>query len=183
MWRSARGRESPTPVASVPEALEPGGGFDDFFRAEMPRLVMLARTLSGSAHADDLAQEAMLAAFLQWDRISHYDSPAGWVRRVCVNKAASAARRSATEARTLLRLNAPTPPVPDTGDGTSAVLDAIRGLPRRQAQAVALFYVYGMDVAEIGQVLGCSQGTVKTHLWRGRAALAARLGEEGSDGS
>ena len=52
----------------------------------------------------------------------------------------------------------------------------VRRLPRRQAQTVALAYVYGMSVAEIAATLEVSPGTVKTHLSRGRAALAQTLG-------
>ena len=59
--------------------------------------------------------------------------------------------------------------------------DAVRRLPHRQAQAVALTYLEGLSVEEVGLVLGCSEGTVKTHLKRGRATLAKRLGT--SDGS
>ena len=59
----------------------------------------------------------------------------------------------------------------------------VRGLPRRQAQAVALAYVYEMGVADIAATLGVAEGTVKTHLFRGRAALAVRLGEPTDDAS
>jgi RNA polymerase sigma-70 factor (ECF subfamily) len=52
---------------------------------------------------------------------------------------------------------------------------AVRALPRRQAQAAALRFVYDMPVAEIANVLGCSVGTVKQHLSRARQALAATL--------
>ena len=51
----------------------------------------------------------------------------------------------------------------------------VRRLPRRQAQCLALFYIYGCSVKETAEVIGCSEGTVKTHLARGRAAMAARL--------
>jgi RNA polymerase sigma-70 factor (ECF subfamily) len=48
-----------------------------------------------------------------------------------------------------------------------------RRLPARQAQAIALTYVDDLPVERIAAVLGCSVNTVKTHLKRGRAALAA----------
>jgi RNA polymerase sigma-70 factor (ECF subfamily) len=44
-----------------------------------------------------------------------------------------------------------------------------------------LYYLEDRPVAEIATLLGCSEGTVKTHLSRGRAALADRLGEEVTD--
>ncbi len=51
-------------------------------------------------------------------------------------------------------------------------------LPRRQAQAIALRYVYGLDIADIADTLGISNGSAKVHLYRGRQALATRLGVE-----
>jgi RNA polymerase sigma-70 factor (ECF subfamily) len=54
----------------------------------------------------------------------------------------------------------------------------VRRLPRRQAQAVALHYIYDLGVAEIASTLGCAEGTVKVHLSRGRAALGSRLNME-----
>jgi RNA polymerase sigma-70 factor, ECF subfamily len=52
---------------------------------------------------------------------------------------------------------------------------AVRSLPRRQAQAVALHYLEDLPVADIARVLGCAEGTVKAHLHHGREALGRRL--------
>ena len=49
-------------------------------------------------------------------------------------------------------------------------------LPRRQAQAIALFYLDDRPVSEIARMLECSESTARTHLSRGRSALASRLG-------
>jgi RNA polymerase sigma-70 factor (ECF subfamily) len=61
---------------------------------------------------------------------------------------------------------------------TAEVWGAVRRLSRRQAQVLALTYLEGLSTTEVGAVLGCSAATVKTHLQRGRAALARRLGVE-----
>jgi DNA-directed RNA polymerase specialized sigma24 family protein len=47
---------------------------------------------------------------------------------------------------------------------------------------VALRYVYGCPVAEIAEILGCADGTVKSHLWNARARLSDRLGETHEEG-
>jgi RNA polymerase sigma-70 factor (ECF subfamily) len=52
----------------------------------------------------------------------------------------------------------------------------VRRLPRRQAQAVALFYALDLPVTEVAATLGCAEGTVKVHLSRARAELSSRLG-------
>ena len=51
----------------------------------------------------------------------------------------------------------------------------MRALPVRQSQAIALFYWEDYSVADISRILDCSTETVKTHLKRGRAALADKL--------
>jgi RNA polymerase sigma factor (sigma-70 family) len=157
--------------------------FDDFFRAEFPRLLALARALCGSATADDVAQEAMLAAYRDWPRIEGYDSPEAWVRRVCIRRATSILRTRAAEASALLRLQArpaqsesfPVEPEHE------AFWAEVRRLPKRQAQAAALRYVYSMSVADVANVMSCSQGAVKSHLSRARATLSERLDLDGGD--
>jgi RNA polymerase sigma-70 factor (ECF subfamily) len=153
--------------------------FDSFYRAEYRSVVALAAVLSGSRWAaEDLAQEAFAEAHRQWDRVGRYEHPHLWIRRVVANKSVSLIRRSAAHLRARTRLGSPLPEMPDE---SSLVWDAVRRLPNRQAQSVALVYLEGLSVDEVGLVLGCTGGTVKTHLKRGRATLARRLGT--SDGS
>lgn len=149
--------------------------FDAFYRREMPALVAFARSLSGSACADDIAQDAMLAAYRRWDTVSRMDVPAAWVRRVCANRAISTLRRRSVEVRGLHRLLQRDRGEP-LRDEHEEFWSEVRALPRRQAQAIALHYVYDLGVAEIAHTLDCAEGTVKSHLFRGRAALAERLG-------
>ena len=52
---------------------------------------------------------------------------------------------------------------------------AVRRLPRRQAQAIALTYLEGLTLQEIATVLDVSVPTVGTHLQRARRTLAAAL--------
>src|SRR3954454_12498268 len=80
------------------------GAFEVFYRREMPALVAFAGVLSGSACAEDIAQEAMLAAYRRWDVVSGLDAPAAWVRRVCANRSVSTLRRRAVEARAMVRI-------------------------------------------------------------------------------
>lgn len=59
----------------------------------------------------------------------------------------------------------------------------VGALPDRQAHALALVYGMDMSVSEAADVMGCSEGSVKTHLSRGRSAVASALaGEEQPDG-
>jgi RNA polymerase sigma-70 factor (ECF subfamily) len=59
----------------------------------------------------------------------------------------------------------------------------VGSLPRRQAQATALRYVYGLEVAAIADTLGISEGSAKVHLHRARSTLARRLGIDDPEGT
>ena len=52
----------------------------------------------------------------------------------------------------------------------------VRALPKRQAQAIALHYLEDRSIADIAEILECAEGTVKVHLFKGRARLSDRLG-------
>jgi RNA polymerase sigma-70 factor (ECF subfamily) len=149
--------------------------FEQFYRRELPALVAFAAALSGSACAEDIAQEAMLAAYRRWDVVSGLDVPAAWVRRVCANRSVSTLRRRAVEARVLLRLGARRGDGPVMAEEHERFWAEVRRLPHRQRQVIALFYIYDLAVAEIATTLGCAEGTVKAHLARGRAALARQF--------
>lgn len=151
--------------------------FSSFYRSEYRSVVSLAAVLSGSRWAaEDLAQEAFAAAHRQWDVVGSYEFPNLWVRKVVSNKAVSAIRRSVSEARARTLLWNARPRLEAMPDESEMVWEEVRRLPKRQAQAIALVYLEGLSVDEVGAVIGCSGGTVKTHLKRGRATLAKRLG-------
>ena len=148
-----------------------------FFKRELGPLVSLAAAIAGTDRAEEIAQEALLRAHREWDRIARYDKPGAWVRRVAINLATSSQRRRGAEARALRAvgsrrvLDAPPPEV----DGFWTL---VRQLPPRQAAAVALHYLDDLSIAEIADALDCAEGTAKAHLHRARATLALRLRAE-----
>jgi RNA polymerase sigma-70 factor (ECF subfamily) len=162
------------PRAEVRQPLE---RFEDFYVREYPAVVGLAYALSGSrSGAEDLAQEAFLTAYRSWDRISTYDEPGAWVRRVVSNQSVSAFRRRTAEAKALARAALGQPnELPDLGSSDPDFWEGVRSLPRRQCQVVALFYLEDLPIAEVADILDMSPGTVKRHLHDGRLALARRL--------
>lgn len=160
------------------EGPNPGNPFESFYRREYHQVVAVARALAPDrAAAEDLAQESFAMAHRHWDRISRYQDPKSWVRRVMINKATSMRRRIGAELRALTRAgHDPHRGVsPDLSPSTGEVWDEVRRLPRRQQQAVVLHYVGQLSTEEIGDAMGCSPGTVKSHLHRARETLRGRL--------
>jgi RNA polymerase sigma-70 factor (ECF subfamily) len=116
--------------------------FEQLYRSDYRRLVALAYGLSGSrAAAEELVQEAFLAAHRRWNEISTYDEPTAWLRRVVVNRSVSLVRRRVAEGLALARLGGRRS-LPDTlPESDESVWRAVRALPRRHAQVVALHYI------------------------------------------
>jgi RNA polymerase sigma-70 factor (ECF subfamily) len=159
--------------------------FEELYREERGSVLALAYALSGNRWvAEELAQEAFLVAHRNWARISNFDDPGAWVRRVAANMSASAFRRRLAEARALSRASTGRPPaVPELSADAAEFWEAVRSLPRRRAQVVALYYLEDRPVAEIARILGMAQGTVKKSLHDGRRALAQILELESGEGS
>lgn len=157
--------------------------FESFYRREFRSVVALAYALSGSrSGAEDLAQEAFIAAHGRWDRISLYEKPEAWVRRVLSNKAVSAHRTRAAEARAMARVASHRAvPLPEMEPADEEFWAKVRALPQNQARAITLHYLEDRSVAEIAEVIGCSASTAKVHLFRGRQRLAQSLGLEADD--
>jgi RNA polymerase sigma factor (sigma-70 family) len=174
-WSVAMSAASDPPVTAYLGTED--AGFESFFATHHRAVVALVYSLSGSrAAAEDIAQDAFLAALGRWDRIRSYEEPGAWVRRVAVNKAVSRFRRTVSEAKALARLGrqrTDVAPMPATDHEFWA---EVRRLPTKQAQAVALRYLEDRSTADIAAVLDCSEATVRVHLHRGRLALAGRLG-------
>jgi RNA polymerase sigma-70 factor, ECF subfamily len=150
---------------------------DELYRTNYRAVVALAYGLSGSrSAAEELAQEAFLAAHRQWHRIAGYDDPAAWVRRVVVNLSVSRVRRRVAEAKALTRFGGRREHPAELAPADAEFWAAVRRLPTRQAQAVALHYLDDLPLLAIAEILGCSEDTVKVHLHRGRRTLATTLG-------
>jgi len=167
------------PATAVEPSVETCGeslSFDDFYKREHRHVLALAFVLTGNQWvAEDTAQDAFTAAFRHWHSIVAYDSPSAWIRRVTCNRAASVLRRRMREAKAMMRLVGRTQTYIEMDQGDEAFWDAVRRLPLRQAQTVALYYMEDYSVRQISEVLDCSEGSVKTHLSRARDAVARQL--------
>jgi RNA polymerase sigma factor (sigma-70 family) len=157
-----------------------GDAFERFYRCEYGRVVRLLAGMTGRwALAEELAQEAFLSAYRQWPRLQELDRPDLWLRRVAINRAVSAHRRLVAELAVLARVRAAQGVQDrDVTIDDGPVWSEVRKLPRRQAAALVLWAVEGLTFAEIGDVLGCSGETARTHLRRARERLGSSLRAE-----
>ena len=168
-----------------PQVERPPERFEDFYRREYTPVVGLAYALSGSrSGAEDLAQEAFLAAHRNWERIAGYEQPGAWVRRVVANlsrlgvPATSRGNESAWRVR-------PSVSVPSfrTWDRVTlssgepcAHFPAVRHRSSRSSTSMIARSLRSADILEM------SPGTVKRHLHNGRQTLAHRLSILGDEG-
>ena len=154
------------------------GEFDEFFHDNYNQLVRSLTLITGDRElAADCVQDAFIRAYARWHRIGAYDSPAGWVRRVAINRSRdvlrSTKRREDTEARAnALRAEVSSPADADLGLDLEA---EIAKLPQRQRMAIGLFYLDGLSVQQVAEAMNLSVGAVKYNLNRGRGKLTGYL--------
>ncbi|GIG02876.1 RNA polymerase sigma factor [Catellatospora citrea] len=150
--------------------------FEQCYAAHFHSLTLQLNAYVGNlAEAQDMVQEAFCRALARWDRVAGYTDPAAWVRRVAWNLATSGWRRRRTALNFLRRQREEH--VPGPGTDRIELTRALAELPQTQRRACILFYVAQLTIAEIAEQEEVAEGTVKSWLHRGRAALAAQLAE------
>jgi RNA polymerase sigma-70 factor, ECF subfamily len=165
-------------LMTEPPTLQLRSDFETFVRDTYPGLVGVATALTGNGHdAQDMVQDTMLKAFTGWGRVQHLDHPAGWAHRVLVNRCVGWWRRRRTEANYLARLRREEAVSAGPSPESVAFWQAVRCLPARHQQVVALYYAADLSVDEVANVLTVPSGTVRSDLTRARATLATLLGE------
>jgi RNA polymerase sigma-70 factor (ECF subfamily) len=146
----------------------------EFLHTAYPRLVAAVALACGSRPAaEDAVQEALLRSWERSEKGQEIDSLEAWVTTVAMNLSRSGLRRLRSERRARTRLAVPRSLEPDAE--RLDVERALSTLPRRQREAVVLRYYLQLDTREIAGALGINEGTVKSTLFRARAALAAAL--------
>lgn len=125
--------------------------------------------------AEELAQESLIIAAGQWEKVSQLASPVGWCFRVGANKAASHFRRVRAEWRARARHASDEIAEPDDTAERLVVRAALSTLPVRARQLVVLRYFLGLTAEETGEVLGLSPGAVRTGCHRAVQSLRAQL--------
>jgi RNA polymerase sigma factor (sigma-70 family) len=148
------------------------GGYEALFRREYPAILRTAFAVVGDRRtAEEVTQEAFARLYVRWDKVSGYDRPGAWVRRVAIRVAV---RRRVS--RPLALEAAPASPALPLDDRID-LHAALRALSPMQRAAVVLHYLHDLPVAQVAAELGCRESTVRVHLHRARQHLAAVLSE------
>jgi RNA polymerase sigma-70 factor (sigma-E family) len=134
--------------------------------------------------AEEVVQDAFVAMHGKWATLREPEKGLAYLRQAVVNRSRSVLRRRGVESRyAAAQPGAGLRVVPGAEEGVVAnerrakVLDALRQLPGRQREVMALRYYLDLDEADIAATLGISRGAVKSHASRGAASLRALLEE------
>jgi RNA polymerase sigma-70 factor (ECF subfamily) len=144
--------------------------FERVYEEAYDGCVRLAYVLSGSwPLAERITRRAFVVVRGDWQHVGRLDEPADRIKREVAQRALPAGRRVAH----LGRGRRPAEAEPNPPDDFWA---AVRDLPRRQAQAVAIYYLQNCSTQAVSDVLGVSHGIAHAHVEAGRRALARQLG-------
>lgn len=142
-------------------------------------LVRLAMLLVRDvATAEEVVQDSFVAMQGAWRRLRDNEKALSYLRQSVVNRSRSVLRH-----RVVVDRNTPKPPpdMPSAEHGAlallerAAVIEALRGLPVRQREALVLRYYLDLPEAQIAATMGISKGAVKSHTARAIASLRAVL--------
>jgi RNA polymerase sigma-70 factor (sigma-E family) len=152
--------------------------FEDYVAARGRALERYAFVLSGDAHtAQDLVQTALLKAYRRWRSVTRADHPDAYVRRIVTTSYLDWRRRRSEEPLAQM----PEPPLgPDLADGVvrrDELARALVALTAHQRVVLVLRHYEGYDDAAIAAVLGCGEGTVRSHASRGLDRLRRALAD------
>ncbi len=144
--------------------------FTKFYQASWDAcLRAVLASVGDQALAEDMVAEAFARAWTSWRKVSQYAAPRGWVVRTALNAGVSWWRPRRRESP-LADYDAAA--AADPGEGVDpAIVAALRRLPTRQREVIALRVFLDLDTRTTAEILGIAPGTVMAHLSRAAAAL------------
>jgi RNA polymerase sigma-70 factor (sigma-E family) len=148
--------------------------FADFYRASRDSCLRAVTAVVGDRElAEEQVAEAFTRAWTSWGQVRRHAAPRAWVVRTALNLGVSWWRRRRREVP-LADHDAAVPAGP--GDGVDpALIAALRRLPARQREVLALRIFLDLDTETTAKVVGVAPGTVTAHLSRAVAALRRDL--------
>ena len=159
---------------AAPREAEAALDYTSLFLLEYPAVVRtVTLMLRDNARAEEIAQDAFVQLHVAWAKVSRYERPGAWVRRVAIRLAMRAIRRDRLWALVGREL-VPREPAPNPARTWPAQSASSRAHNARRSCCSTTRTV---PVAEIATILGCAEATARVHLHRGRKRMAQILGE------
>ncbi|MFH1501828.1 MAG: sigma-70 family RNA polymerase sigma factor [Candidatus Eisenbacteria bacterium] len=160
--------------------------FEDIVARYDRRLFNVMYGMTGNYHdALDLTEEAFIKAMRAYPRFRGDSDPFTWLYRIAVNVLKKQYRKEARRSELWREhLDADPPPESVRSDGERSVLaqeraalvrGAIAQLPRVFREAITLRYIDELSYEGIAEASGCSIGTVKSRIARGKSLLSDLL--------
>lgn len=148
--------------------------FSEFYRSNKDDCLRTVLAIVNDRHlAEDLVSEAFARALAHWRKVSQHPAPAAWVVRTALNTRVSWWRARRREVSMAATDDRPWTPAHEGVD--QELMAAIRQLPRRQREVLALRVFLDLDARQTARTLGISANTVSVHLFRAVAQLRERL--------
>ncbi|GAA1572966.1 SigE family RNA polymerase sigma factor [Kribbella sancticallisti] len=155
------------------------GAFAEFATSKHGALYRYAYLLAGEQGlAEDLVQEALTKTYVAWGRLRDPANAEAYTRKAITSIAISWWRRKAWRAERP-RDDVPDRPLEARADEVTARIwlwQELRRLPPRQRAALVLRYYEDLTIVQTAEILGCSEGTVKSQVSDALVKLRARLG-------
>jgi len=154
--------------------------FTQLVRKELPSLrrFLLAACSGHSDEADDVAQEAMMKAYVASRSFDDETGFSAWLYRIACNTLIDHQRKQTTHGMTIDIDKAHAVAAPTRSDDSftyQELYSAIDGLNISERTAVLLFYMEDRPIKEICAIMNVAEGTVKGYLSRGREHLREKL--------
>ena len=160
---------------SVEDGRVGADGFESFYEAERDGLFGALVLITGNRHeAEEVAQDAFLALWERWDRVSGLEDPTGYLYRTAMNGFRKRRRRAALAVRHVLHL-APAEDLFAQADARQVVAQALAGTSRRQRAALVLTELLGFTSEEAARAMGIKPVTVRVLASQGRAAIKKKM--------
>jgi RNA polymerase sigma-70 factor (sigma-E family) len=175
---------TPRPVpgtSASPGTWDADTALEQLYAAHWRRLVRLSVLLVRDVGtAEEIVQDAFVAVHGRWSGLRDHDLALAYLRQAVVNRSRSALRHRGVVQRHAAREPEPAQGAPADAPTLvaarrEAVLAALRELPQRQREVLALRYYLDLSEAEIAETLRISRGAVKSHASRGSATLRTLL--------
>lgn len=161
------------------------GAFERIYNMYMNKVYNTAKMITEDEKAaEDILQEVFIIIYKKVYKLKHAEAFESWLYRItinCCNNYFKKRKRTVVTAddklADIIGTDTSRAPVEEliNEEANDEIFKAVNTLPKRFRECVILYYYSEMSIAQIAEVLECSDGTVKSNLFKARKALKKKL--------